>query len=230
MKPDYAKQLLDGHYNQRPEWRDGAELERALVQKIGCVKLELPAELNKHMWIIYSKQAAEGPLIVASYEWNVNNWNWSTRQVEHIFANNPKRTENASLDDLVADAELTARAVSESGLYPMGRRDAGATLRDLVVGMLTGSAAGFAVGAGVIGALSHYAGISIPEHFSLLGAAAGGFPLGLYMSEGPEMRRVAHAAEHAINSMESHPATYLHGPPAISIIEKYVEQSARIVN
>lgn len=200
------------------------KLNHALVQ-MGCAKQEMPVEPDNRHWIIYEllgEQMGEPPLIVAAYQWTNRGGNFST--IEHIFTNDPQKTRGKSMEELLTDTKHTATAISDSHIYHLGRSDAGAALLNLFAGMIGGAAAGFVIGTGVVSTLSRYFGIELPPHSALIPAGSGGLILGVYMAEKPEAHREMRAAKLAIELMICPPATFLHGVPAVAVIEQYMQR------
>ena len=216
----YDEQLLEGSINPRPEWRNPVELDRLLVETLNFTRQDY-LHLEDGMWVIYSREPvheSDIPLVVTAYQ--------KRDLILHLFTNNPDRTSDMDMSSLLTDVKLTTSCIAESGLYKQkSTKERTAELRDHLIAMIAGGAAGFIAGACVIGALSKYLGVEIPLRLTA-GTGVIGMVLfaGLY-ERSERMNR--HAAKNVIDNMPSHPSTYLHGPPAVHLIESYVRPATR---
>ena len=52
-------------------------------------------------------------------------------------------------------------------------------------------------------------------------AVLGGVITGIHLSERPEQQREAHAAQQIIEGMKFNPNQFLHGSPAVKLIQEY---------
>jgi len=218
----YDQQLFEGSLNPRPEWRNPKELDKVLAQ-INCEKQDsLPTGVNDNEWIIYygePDKKGDKPLVIACYQ---------TRGVNlHLFTNNPERTVDMNSEDLLTDVKRTANLILESGLYPYETaKENAVVLRNMILGGGAAAGVGFAAGLGIVELMSKISGVDMPLRYAGILSVLGFASVGTYAAESGTRRR-RRSAEYVIDNMRFHPNTYLHGAPAVHLIESYVRPVTR---
>lgn len=209
----YDKQLLDGEFNPEPRWRGPSLLHESLVERLHFTPVQYPSPESPNEWLIYENPRER--LVVAAYQ-------VVPGHIAHIFTNNPARAPYEDLGMLVAQAQSTATLISESRLYLDERNG---FIGDFLGGMAAGAAVGFLVGSGFIELASQFCGVNIKYDATVVPTVLFAGLLGMYLYERPESQRKNAAARFVIKNMPAHPATFIHGAPAVKLL-KQVESKA----